>query len=154
MAGFVASRASARNVEPNAEPNVIPFIDVLLVLLVIFMVTAPTPTTDINFDPARFEGVAPSDMRPTIVSVLRGPNGVRFVVDDQESGVAELAAITLEHARANNPTLPSDGLLSMARIYVRADMDVPYEAVVAAMDTLNGARFQRVGVFAQDADGA
>jgi len=41
-----------RRAMPQADPNVIPFIDVLLVLLIIFMVTAPKPTTDLRVDMA------------------------------------------------------------------------------------------------------
>ena len=46
----IALRARRARLDETSEPNVIPFIDVLLVLLVIFMVTAPTPTTDLRLD--------------------------------------------------------------------------------------------------------
>ena len=54
---------------PAAEPNVIPFIDVLLVLLVIFMVTAPAPTVDLHVDLPRGPAHDPGPVHPTIVSI-------------------------------------------------------------------------------------
>jgi biopolymer transport protein ExbD len=67
MAAF-AQRSRAR-FEPAADPNVIPFIDVLLVLLIIFMVTAPKPTTDLRVDLPRPGTAIPVVIPPTIVHV-------------------------------------------------------------------------------------
>lgn len=54
--------------QPAAEPNMIPFIDVLLVLLVIFMVTAPKPTTDLRVDMPPPDSHGPvSPIEPTFV---------------------------------------------------------------------------------------
>jgi biopolymer transport protein ExbD len=53
---------------PASEPNVIPFIDVLLVLLIIFMVTAPKPTTDLRVDMPRPGPTIASALTPTIVA--------------------------------------------------------------------------------------
>ncbi|MCR6646508.1 MAG: biopolymer transporter ExbD [Terricaulis sp.] len=85
---------------PVAEPNVIPFIDILLVLLVIFMVTAPIPTVDIRVDlpppnpvPIRLEG-----LNPTIV-VIREGAGLEVYVGPERVTLATLGERTFEHAR-------------------------------------------------------
>jgi len=137
-----------RTLEPNAAPNVIPFIDVLLVLLIIFMVTAPKPTTDIRVDvPNDRSPPAVSDARPTIVAVLRDGDALRVEVEQRD-----LAARVLARAALNNPLLPANELKREARVYVRADMEVAYQSVVGVMDELYGARFARIGVYGQRAD--
>lgn len=144
---------SRRTPQPNAEPNVIPFIDVLLVLLIIFMVTAPTPTTDIRVDvPNDRSPPAVSDARPTIVAVLRDGDGLRLEVDGAAVTQNELVERVFVRAALNNPGVAAAELKSEARVYVRADMDVAYQSVVSVMDELYGARFARIGVYGQRAD--
>lgn len=142
-----------RNLQPNAQPNVIPFIDVLLVLLIIFMVTAPKPTTDIRVDvPNHRSPPAASDARPTIVAVLRVGDGLRVEVDGEVVSQRDLEERVLARAALNNPLVPVGELKREARIYVRADMDVAYQAVVGVMDELYSARFAQIGVYGQRAD--
>ena len=149
-----AIKGSVRpSLQPNAEPNVIPFIDVLLVLLIIFMVTAPKPTTDIRIDvPNHRSPSAASDARPTIVSVLSDGGVLRLEVDGEVVPESELADRVLSRAALNNPHLPASDLKREARVYVRADMDIAYQAVVGVVDTLYGARFSQIGVYGQRAD--
>ena len=61
--------------EPNAEPIVIPFIDVLLVLLIIFMVTAPKPTVDLRLDLLESGPSHAAAIAPTIVELREAPTG-------------------------------------------------------------------------------
>jgi biopolymer transport protein ExbD len=152
MAGAIKANLN-RTLQPNAEPNVIPFIDVLLVLLIIFMVTAPTPTTDIRVDVPNHRGPpAASDARPTIVSVLSNGGVLRVEVDGEVVPQRDLAERVLARAALNNPLLPASALKREARIYVRADMDVAYQSVVGVMDELYSARFAQIGVYGQRAD--
>ncbi|HWA00121.1 MAG TPA: biopolymer transporter ExbD [Caulobacterales bacterium] len=132
-----------------ADPNVIPFIDVLLVLLVIFMVTAPLPTVDIKVDLPQPGVSVPTLNRPTIVLLRETPGGVEFAVDDEIVSESALTGTVLMHARANNPELALNNLYSDARIFVRADQTTAYANVVHVIDTLQGEGFAKVGIFAE-----
>lgn len=139
------------HMEPNSDPNVIPFIDILLVLLIIFMVTAPIPTVDIRVDlpppnpvPIRLEG-----LNPTIVGIRETASGLQVFVDEQVVQVANLGEVTLEHAIRNNPALNTEDIYAEARIFVRADQSTAYGNVVNVMSQLQEEGFAKVGIFAE-----
>jgi len=136
---------------PTAEPNVIPFIDVLLVLLIIFMVTAPTPTTDLRVDMPRSSPARALALPPTIVAIRQTGSAVQVFVDDEEVSGAELPQRALAHLQAANPSLTAEDALANARIFVRADLDVAYEHVVTVVDALERAQFLHVAISAQQA---
>lgn len=147
---FARRRASF---EAAAEPNVIPLIDVLLVLLIIFMVTAPRPTTDIKLELPNRVAPAPVTIPPTFVNLRDGDTGVRIFVADREVSLDALAGAVLTDAMAVNAALTREDVLADARIYVRADdQGIPYGGVVAVLDELQNAGFSKVGVFAQTAE--
>ena len=136
---------------PVSEPNVIPFIDILLVLLIIFMVTAPIPTVDIRVDlpppnpvPIRLEG-----LNPTVVGIREGAAGMEVFVDEQVVQMSQLGDVTLEHAIRNNPALNIQDIYAEARIFVRADQSTAYGNVVDVMSQLQEAGFVKVGIFAE-----
>jgi biopolymer transport protein ExbD len=136
---------------PVSDPNVIPFIDILLVLLIIFMVTAPIPTVDIRVDlpppnpvPIRLEG-----LNPTIVGIREGASGMEVFVDEQVVTLATLTSVTFEHARRNNPALDLENIYAEARIFVRADQSTAYGNVVNVMSQLQEEGFAKVGIFAE-----
>ena len=133
------------------DPNVIPFIDILLVLLIIFMVTAPIPTVDIRVDlpppnpvPIRLEG-----LNPTIVGIRETPAGLAIYVDEEVVQMSQLGDRTLEHARRNNPALEFEELYAEARVFVRADQTTAYGNVVNVMSRLQEEGFVKVGIFAE-----
>ncbi|MDX2274687.1 MAG: biopolymer transporter ExbD [Hyphomonadaceae bacterium] len=136
---------------PVSEPNVIPFIDILLVLLIIFMVTAPIPTVDIRVDlpppnpvPIRLEG-----LNPTIVGIREGAGGLEFFVDEEVVTLANIGERTLDHAIRNNPALNVEEVYAEARIFVRADQSTAYGNVVSVMSQLQEEGFAKVGIFAE-----
>ncbi|MGE0596628.1 MAG: biopolymer transporter ExbD [Hyphomonadaceae bacterium] len=137
---------------PVSEPNVIPFIDILLVLLIIFMVTAPIPTVDIRVDlpppnpvPIRLEG-----LNPTIVAITDRPGeGMRLFVGPEEVQLAQLGERTLDHAIRNNPALNVEDMYAEARVFVRADQSTAYGNVVNVMSQLQQEGFAKVGIFAE-----
>lgn len=137
---------------PAAEPNVIPFIDVLLVLLIIFMVTAPKPTTDLQVDLPP-PGIAyAADIPPTVVVVRHGATGVEYLVGAERVPIEALARTALAAMLAADPRVtPADAHYN-GRLFVRADLDVGYQTVVTVVDTLEHARFRRVAIAAQRAD--
>jgi biopolymer transport protein ExbD len=130
-----------------AEPNVIPFIDVLLVLLIIFMATAPRPTTHLSVDlPQGRSGAAL--VEPTIVALERTPAGVRIFVGEEPTTLADLGRRTLTHVLAADPALAPEDVYAEARVFVRSDPDVAYQSVVAVIDELEHANFRRVALIA------
>lgn len=151
MAASAAARIRA-HMQPAAEPNVIPFIDVLLVLLIIFMVTAPKPTTDLRLDMARAEPGPASFVEPTIVELREDPSGYRLLVSGVETTIDQVAQATLEHIIAADPELSPEDVYAEGRVFVRADLDVAYQNVVSVTDTLQNEGFQKVAIAAQQAD--
>ncbi len=149
---MAVQRRRAERFLPAAEPNVVPFIDVLLVLLIIFMVTAPKPTVDLRLDLASRSGGV-SIIPATIIDIQQAPGGaVRLFINDVEAPAAELAQRTLVQVLANNLALAPEDAYADARVYVRADQDIAYFHVVAAFDALQTAHFAKVSIFAQQAD--
>lgn len=155
MAGKVAAmggKGRRAALQPNSDPNVIPFIDILLVLLIIFMVTAPIPTVDIRVDlpppnpvPIRLEG-----LNPTIVVITDRPGeGMKIFVGSEQVQLAQLGNRTYDHAVRNNPALDPSAIYAEARIFVRADQDTAYGNVVNVMSRLQEEGFAKVGIFAE-----
>jgi len=131
----VASRGRGRR--SMNEINMVPFIDVMLVLLIIFMVTAPLITTGVVDLPT----VGKSAQRPgSVIEVIVGTDEkLRLRIDQQEpAGVAlpQLAARVREHQRGD----------AGVPVVISADKSVRYENVVRVMDTLQRAGVRRVGL--------
>ena len=131
----VASRGRGRR--SMNEINMVPFIDVMLVLLIIFMVTAPLITTGVVDLPS----VGKSAQRPqTVVEVIVGTDEkLRLKVDkaDAESVQLTQLAARVKTAQAGNADTP---------VVISADKSVRYESVVKVMDTLQRAGVRRVGL--------
>jgi biopolymer transport protein ExbD len=153
MAGKVSGGGGGRRgaMQPNSEPNVIPFIDILLVLLIIFMVTAPLPTVDLRVDlpppnpvPIHLEG-----LNPTIVGIREGAGGLEIFVDEETVTMAQLGQKTLDHAIRNNPALEMQDIYAQARVFVRADQSTAYGNVISVMSRLEEEGFVKVGIFSE-----
>ena len=122
------------------EINVVPYIDVMLVLLIIFMVTAPLLTQGIEVDLPE-AGAEPIDSEPNeipiVLSVDRDGNLYINIGDDEDAPQRsqEIIARTAAVLR-NRPDAP---------VLVKADRDVPYGNVVGAMVLLQQAGADKVG---------
>jgi biopolymer transport protein TolR len=131
----VAHRGSRRRT--ISEINMVPFIDVMLVLLIIFMVTAPLITTGIVDLPS----VGKSKQRPAhVVEIIVGTDEtMRLRIDGKDSEPTPLRALAgkVREAQAGNAATP---------VVISADKAVKYEAVVKVMDLLQRAGVQRVGL--------
>jgi biopolymer transport protein TolR len=119
------------------EINMVPFIDVMLVLLIIFMVTAPLITTGVVDLPS----VGKSAQRPTsVIEVIVGADEKLQLRQDQQDpqpiALAQLAA-RAKLLQNGNAAVP---------VVISADKAVRYESVVRVMDTLQRAGIQRVGL--------
>ena len=124
----------AKRRPPMADINVTPMVDVMLVLLVIFMVTAPLLTVGVQVDLPKTKAKAiPGSDEPLAVSIDR--EGNVYVQDTQmdlDAVVPRLQAIS-----DNNPEV---------RIFVRGDANVDYGSVMQVMGILNAAGFSKVAL--------
>ncbi len=129
------SRLRARRRRPPlAEINVTPFVDVMLVLLVVFMVTAPLLTTGVAVDlPEGSRRPLPGSDAPLVVSVTRDG---RVFVEERELVVGELAPVLQALAAENGGR----------RVFVRGDRAADYGTVVAVVSALKEAGFVRVAL--------
>ena len=149
------AKAAARiraAMEPTKEPNVIPFIDVLLALLIIFMVTAPKPTTDLRLDLQQAGLVRTVMIPPTVVELREDAEGYRLFVGAEETTIQEVSELTLMHMLAVDRAITPEDAYAQGRVYVRSDLDVAYGHVVAVVDDLQQAQFQKVTIASQSAD--
>jgi biopolymer transport protein TolR len=123
------------------EINMVPFIDVMLVLLIIFMVTAPLIAPSVIDLPSVGRGQKPPDQ---VVQVLiRKDEGIDVRINEQTMTVpfADLASVVTQ-AQGNRPA-------GTSAVIIAADRNVKYEVVVKVMDTLQRAGVQRVGLSVQ-----
>jgi len=121
------------------EINMVPFIDVMLVLLIIFMVTAPLIAPSVIDLPSVGKG-SKLPAQPIVVQI-RKDEGIDIKTGDKLTSVplADLAA-AIATAQAGNAATP---------VVIAADKSVKYEAVVNVMDKLQRAGIQRVGLSVQ-----
>ena len=122
---------------PMAEINVTPLVDVMLVLLIIFMVTAPLLTAGVPVDLPQ-NRAAPLDQQAKPVSVSIDKTGGIFIDD---AAVAEAALPAKLAAIAAQPE-PEGG----RRVYLRADKALDYGRVMKVMGELNRAGLNRVAL--------
>ncbi|MBL8542464.1 MAG: biopolymer transporter ExbD [Hyphomonadaceae bacterium] len=136
----------------EAEPNVIPFIDVMLVLLVIFMVTTPKPTTDLRVDLPGPGAAIAAALPPTIVRIVEENGAVAFYVGGEKTAPDMLGEQALTLMLSADASLDQASALGDGRVFVHAGLDVPYHHVVDAVDALQHVGFRKVTIAAQDAD--
>jgi biopolymer transport protein TolR len=131
----------------KAEINVVPYIDVMLVLLVIFMVTAPLITQGVKVNlPKQDANPLLEDAKPPIIATIES-DGTYWLTDDKgrskeltrEELVLQIAAI-VELAPATN-------------VVVKGDEKVPYGYVVSLMADLEGAGIETVGLMTDPSGG-
>ena len=133
--GFQFNRSSK---EPMSDINVTPFVDVMLVLLIIFMVTAPLLTVGIPVDLPKVKASALTDQKdPLEITVKLG--GEIYLGESEvevENLIPRLNAIT--------------ELNKEARIYVRGDRVVAYGRIMEIMSLVNSAGYTKVALVTQN----
>ena len=123
--------------EPMSEINVTPFVDVMLVLLIIFMVTAPLLTVGVQVDlPESAADSLPDDQEPLTLSI--NSKGEIYI---QEHQVTYQKMIPKLLAIAKNRT--------DTRIYVRGDKTINYGRVLEIMGLLSGSGFTKVALISE-----
>lgn len=137
-------RKNKDSTKPVSEINVVPYIDVMLVLLVIFMITAPMLTQGITVDlpKAASQSLKTTEREPIIVSVnqqgglfLNISSTPSIPIDAQSLAVRVAAELSL--ARESQQKL---------NVLVKGDRSVPYGKIVEAMSLLKKAGAEQVGL--------
>jgi biopolymer transport protein ExbD len=138
MAASLSQSGGVWNIRQNADINVTPFVDVMLVLLIIFMVALPVSTLAVNVDLPQAAASPVPTTPPVIVSLtLDG----RVYVGDRLTTLEALPAAT---AAAVGPNARAH------RIYLRADEGVRYGALMGVMNRLRVSGFERVGLVGEE----
>ena len=123
--------------EPMSEINVTPFVDVMLVLLIIFMVTAPLLTVSVQVDlPETSADTLPEESEPLTLTI--NSKGEVFI---QETKIEFNNLIKKILAVSNNRT--------DTRIYVRGDKTINYGRVLEVMGILSGSGFTKVALISE-----
>jgi biopolymer transport protein TolR len=126
-----------------AEINVTPLVDVMLVLLIIFMITAPMMTEGVDVDLPQTKSAAslPTDKDHIILTIRK--NGTVFVdtyaVNNLEDLEAQIKAVATEQKR---------------QVFLQADKDVPYGTVVAVIGHIRAAGIDKLGMVAEQPQNA
>ena len=140
--GIGTSRRGRRRPKVMSEINVTPFVDVMLVLLIVFMVTAPLLTVGVAVDlPETSANPLEGDTEPITVSIKQ--DGKIFLQETEilvEDVVDKLLAIA------------ENGYDE--RIYVRGDKDVEYGTIIRVMAVINKAGFKRIGLVTVEEQGS
>jgi biopolymer transport protein ExbD/biopolymer transport protein TolR len=118
---------------PMSDINMTPLIDVMLVLLVIFMITAPLMTSSLKLDLPKTEGARPSDA-PLFIAVAINEQGQMYVGD--EAVTSEQLLQRARDAARRDP---------LTEVQLRADSRVPYGRVAELIGLVQDAGLSRVG---------
>lgn len=118
----------------NHEINVTPFIDVMLVLLIIFMVAAPLATVDVKVDlPVSNAAPAPKSEKPVFLSIQA--DGTMLV--NEKAVTVAVVGSAVQAATASDRE---------QRIFLRADKTITYETIMKAMNALRSAGYLHVAL--------
>ena len=138
--GHVRGRRRARK-RPLSEINVTPLVDVMLVLLIIFMISAPLLTVGVPVDlPKTDASAVDTDNEPVTVSIDR--DGAIFIDKDETSYEALLSRVSDAAGDAERAEKP---------IFVRADGRAPYQAVARVMARLSAGGFSKLNLITDTA---
>jgi biopolymer transport protein ExbD/biopolymer transport protein TolR len=123
--------------QPMSDINMTPLIDVMLVLLVIFMITAPLMSSSLKLDLPKTDAAQPSDT-PVFISVAIDPQGGLFY-GEEALDVAAFTSKVSAAARKNPQT----------EVQLRADKTVPYGRVAELIGIVQKAGLSRIGFVAE-----
>ncbi len=145
MAGPLLGRGGGNRYRPMSEINVTPFVDVMLVLLIIFMVAAPLMTVGVPVDLPKTNAM-PLNQEQEPLTITVDSQGRIFLQEtevEMQGLVPQLQAIM----RNQQPGAPE------RRIFVRGDRAISYGRVMEVMGTVSAAGFSRVALLAEQPQG-
>ena len=132
--------------KPVSEINVVPYIDVMLVLLIIFMITAPLIQQGVEIDlpQASANPMPPEQREPMVISVSKAGEFYLNIGEDNDKPIeAELLFNRVAAVISNHPQTP---------VLVRGDKAVDYGRVTEAMVLLQSAGVEKVGLMTESQD--
>ena len=135
--------ASGKKRRPMSEINVVPYIDVMMVLLVIFMITAPIVQQGVEIDlpQAAAQPISPDQEEPVVVSVDKKGDFYLDIGDQPDKPVdAQLMVNRIAAVRQLKPKIP---------VLVRGDREVAYGQVIDVMVLLQRAGVEKVGLMTE-----
>jgi TonB system transport protein ExbD (group 1) len=144
MAAKLGDTGGSANPYPtNSEMNVTPFVDVMLVLLIIFMIAAPlsTVTVPVELPPATTKPEENKAPDPVFVSIEK--DGDIYVMEERIP-LADLPAKLREKTHDN----------TAERIFLRADQSLAYRVVMQVMNVMQDAGYLKVGLVAEEIEPA
>jgi biopolymer transport protein TolR len=133
LANEWGSRRGKSRFAPNSQINVTPFVDVMLVLLIVFMVAAPLMTVTVPVDLAKSDAKPKPNAQPLMITVT---SDGKIFVQDQETPKDSVVALIQQLSNGSRDQ----------RIYLRGDGSAPYESVVEVMGLIDAAGFSRIGL--------
>ena len=131
-----------KTIEQNADINVTPFVDIMLVLLIIFMVAAPMATVSIRLDLPPATPPAPTDKPKEPVYITIQESGSIYIAE-QETSIEKLPA---DVCAAQDVTTDC----REERVFVRAQPEVKYNQFMEVMNKLQENGFYKVGLLNED----
>ncbi|WP_439471827.1 biopolymer transporter ExbD [Brevundimonas sp.] len=133
--------SKAGTIDQNADINVTPFVDIMLVLLIIFMVAAPMATVSIRLDlpPAVPPPPGTEQKDPVYISIQEGGD---LYIAERQTTIANLPADVCAALEAAN--------CREERVFVRAQAEVTYNQFMEVMNTLQANGFFKVGLLNED----
>ncbi len=128
-------------IEQNADINVTPFVDIMLVLLIIFMVSAPLATVSIKLDlPPAVPPLDPTEQKDPVYITIQETGSI-FIAERQTT--IETLAADVCVALGGDPCTEE-------RVFVRADAEVKYNSFMEVMNDLQKNGFYKVGLLNED----
>ena len=121
--------------QPMSEINVTPFVDVMLVLLIIFMVAAPLLTAGV-----------PVELPKTAAGALPAEQGEPLTVTVTAEGAVQIQTTPVERNQLVERLRGIAAERSSDRVFLRADGAVPYASVMEVMGALNAGGFSNIGL--------
>ena len=130
-----------KTIEQNADINVTPFVDIMLVLLIIFMVAAPLATVSIRLDLPPATPPPPGEVKEPVYITIQDTGSI-FLADRQTTIETLAADVCVALAVATN--------CREERVFVRAQPEVKYDQFMEVMNTLQENGFFKVGLLNED----
>ncbi|MEY4285888.1 MAG: Biopolymer transport protein ExbD [Pseudomonadota bacterium] len=147
MPSVVSSRGRSRRA--MSDINMVPFIDVMLVLLIIFMVTAPLMTPSMIDVPSVGKAAAAPEMVLTIEIEKNGKMQLRQK-SSGKTGVDQTHSVTLDNVALQAKLMQGES--DQIPVIISADKTLPYEKVMQVMDKLQRANVKRIGLSVRTLD--
>ncbi|WP_091736664.1 biopolymer transporter ExbD [Phenylobacterium immobile] len=146
MAAKLASGGGSKfDLGQNSDMNVTPFVDVMLVLLIIFMVSIPAATVSVKLDlpPAVPPPPGAKIEEPVLINIQQG--GTLFI--GEQATKLDTLSVDLSGVLAKEDPLTP---VKQQRVYIRADRTVRYGEFMAVMNTLQGNGFYQVALINEE----